>query len=167
VSSEGGLEKIFVFAGNSPHVEFMSRWLKEFLQRWIVTTLSVLVASQILSKIHYDDWQALLVATLVLGLLNAFIKPALILFSLPLVVLTLGLFMWVINALLLYFVGNFIKGFYVSSFGAAMIGALIVSLMTIALNSLTGTGDSRVKVHRGKPRRPDKNDTGNGPIIDV
>jgi putative membrane protein len=145
----------------------MSRSLKEFVQRWIITTVSVLVAAQVVPKIHYDNWQSLLIATLVLGLLNAFIKPLLIVFSLPLVVLTLGLFMLVINAVLLYFVGYIVKGFSVATFGSAFVGALIISLMSIALNSFTGSGDSRVKVHRGKPPRPDKPDMGNGPIIDV
>jgi len=145
----------------------MSRPLKEFVQRWIITTVAVLVTAQIVPKIHYDNWQTLLVATLVLGLLNAFIKPVLILISLPLLFLTLGLFTLVINALLLFFVGNLLQGFHVDTFGAAFIGALIISLMTIALNTLTGTGNSRIEVRRGKPRPPDKPDTGDGPIIDV
>jgi putative membrane protein len=145
----------------------MSRSLKEFVQRWIITTVSVLVAAQVVPKIHYENWQALILATLVLGLLNAFIKPLLIVISLPLLIFTLGLFTLVINALLLFFVGNLLQGFHVDTFGAAFIGALIISLMTIALNTLTGSGNSRIEVRRGKPRPPSKPDTGNGPIIDV
>src|SRR5690242_1373105 len=92
--------------------------LKEFLQRWIITTVAVLVAASVVPGIRYDDWPNLLVATLVLGLLNAFLRPILTFLSLPLVLVTLGLFMLVINAVLLYFVGH-MKHFHVDSFGAA------------------------------------------------
>src|SRR5882724_6437044 len=95
--------------------------LKEFLWRWIITTVGVLVAAHVVPGIHYDrgHWEALLVATLVLGLLNAFLRPLLMLLSLPLVVFTLGLFTLVINAILLYLVGQIIQGFHVDSFRAA------------------------------------------------
>src|SRR5882724_8621139 len=93
--------------------------LKEFLQRWLITTVAVLVATHVVKGIHYDDWQGLLVATLVLGLLNAFLRPLLMFLSLPLVIVTLGLFTLVINAILLYLVGQIIQGFHVDSFRAA------------------------------------------------
>ena len=80
--------------------------MKSFLLRWIITTLAVQVAAQIVPGITWDTWSGLLVATLLLGLLNAFVRPVLIFFALPLVVLTLGLFIFVINALLLYWVGH-------------------------------------------------------------
>src|SRR5215470_1819817 len=92
--------------------------LKEFLERWGITTLAVLVAANIVPGIRYDHWQGLLVATLVLGLLNAFLRPLLLFLSLPLLFVTLGLFTLVINALLLYLVGQ-MKYFHVDSFGAA------------------------------------------------
>ena len=89
----------------------MPNKLKEFLQRWIITTAAVLVAAQIVTGIKYDSGRALLIATLVLGLLNAFLRPLLLLLSLPLLVLTLGLFTLIINALLLWGVGRLIEGF--------------------------------------------------------
>ena len=76
--------------------------LKAFLQRWIIIMVAVLVATHIVPGIHYDHWQGLLIATFVLGLLNAFLKPVLLFLSLPLVIVTFGLFTVVINALLLY-----------------------------------------------------------------
>src|SRR6266516_5417954 len=126
--------------------------LKEFLQRWAITTVAVLVAAHSVKGIHYDkeNWPSLLVATLVLGLLNAFLRPLLMLLSLPLLIVTLGLFTLVINALLLYLVGQ-LKFFHVASFGAALWGALVISVVTIILNTLTGTGSSRVEVRRKKP----------------
>jgi|SRR5437588_446950 len=139
--------------------------LKEFLQRWLITTVGVLVAAHVVPRIHYDDWQGLLVATLVLGLLNAFIRPVLMFLSLPLVVVTLGFFIFIINAVLLYLVGQ-MKRFHVDTFGAAFWGGLVISIVSLILNSLTGTGNARVTVQRGK-KPPDKPDTGSGPVIDV
>jgi len=138
--------------------------LKSFLQSWLINTLAVLVAANIVPGIKYDNITGLLVATLVLGILNAVLRPLLLLFSLPLVLLTLGLFTLVINALLLYFVGWLLEPFHVADFWSAFWGALVISLVSVVLNSLTGTGKTRVKFRRGK-RPPDRDD--DGPVIDV
>lgn len=145
----------------------MPAGLKEFAQRWLITTVAVLVAAHIVPGIEYQTWQGLLIATLVLGLLNAFLKPILMVLSLPLVIVTLGLFTLVINALLLYGVGQVMKNFRVETFGAAFWGALIISLVTLVLNSLTGTGSSRIEVRRGKPPHDRDRDDKGGPVIDV
>ena len=146
----------------------MSTKLKEFLQRWLITTVAVLVAAHIIPGIHYDTWQALLVATLVLGLLTAFLRPLLLLLSLPLLLVTLGLFTLVINALLLLLVGSLVQGFHVATFWDAFWGGLIISLVSLLLNSLTGTGGARVDVRRGQRPPGDKRDgDGGGPVIDV
>ncbi len=150
-------------------VSRMSSKLKEFLQRWLVSTLAVLVATVILrDRITYGDWLDLLVATLVLGLLNSFLRPLLMLLSLPLLVFTLGLFTLVINAVLLLLVSALLgsKHFHVEGFWSAFWGALVISLVSIVLNSVTGTGNSRVTVRRGQPP-PKKDDDSNGPVIDV
>ena len=143
--------------------------LKSFLQRWLVNTLAVLVAVKLVNGISYDSNTDLLAATLVLGILNAFLRPLLMLLSLPLLIFTLGLFTLIINALLLYFVGNLVTGFHVVNFKSAFWGALVISTVSFAVNTLTGSGNSRVHFHRGKPpesKRQDKDD-GNGPVIDV
>jgi putative membrane protein len=140
--------------------------LKEFLQRWAIDTVAVLVAAHIVTGIHYDTAPGLLLATLVLGILNAVLRPILMLLSLPLVVVTLGLFTIVINALLLYAVGALFKTFHVDTFGAALLGAVVISLISIVLNSLTGTGDIRVQIRKGRRPPSDKSD-GGGPVIDV
>lgn len=147
----------------------MPNKLKEFLQRWIITTAAVLVAAHIVKGIHYDSTQALLIATLVLGLLNAFLRPLLLLLSLPLLILTLGLFTIIINALLLLGVGGLIEGFHVDDFRSAFWGALIISVISVLLNSLTGTGHARFTVRRGgkPPPRPPDQTGGSGPVIDV
>ena len=151
----------------------MSPGLKEFLKRWAVTTVAVLVAAHVVHDIHYDagNWMALLVATLLLGLLNAFLRPLLWVVSLPLLIFTLGLFTLVINAGLLYLVGQIVKGFHVDSFRGAFWGALVISVVSILLNLLTGSGRLQVRVQRGKRIRRGPKDGdgggGGGPIIDV
>ncbi len=145
----------------------MPSGLKEFLQRWAINTVAVLVAAHVVKGIHYDTPTGLLVATLLLGLLNAFVRPLLMLLSLPLLVLTLGLFQLIINAALLYFVGSIVTTFVVETFGAAVLGAFLISVISVLLGLLTGVGGSRIQVQRRPqpPRRPD--DDGKGPIIDV
>ena len=86
----------------------MPATLKAFVQRWIISTLAVLVATYIVPGIEFDRLRDLFVATLVLGLLNSFLRPLLLLLSLPLVIVTLGLFTVVINALLLLLVSTLI-----------------------------------------------------------
>lgn len=144
----------------------MPNKLKVFIQRWIISTLAVLVATYVVPGIKFDRWQDLLVATLVLGLLNSFLRPLLLLLSLPLVIVTLGLFTIVINALLLLLVSALLgpEHFKVDGFWTAFWGALIISVVSILLNSITGSGESRVTVRRGLPP---KNDDKDGPVIDV
>ena len=139
-----------------------------FLQSWVINTVAVLVAVIILKNgISYEDkLQNLLIASLLLGILNAFVRPILMLIALPLLIFTLGLFTLVINALLLYLVGALMEPhFQVKSFGYAFLGALIISVISVALNVLTG--NARVSVQR-RPPEPPKNSSGsNGPVIDV
>ncbi len=144
-----------------------TRRLLRFLQSWIINTLAVLMAVEIVHGIQLDNhWYTLIATSLLLGILNAFIRPILMLLALPLLIFTLGLFTLVINALLLYFVGFLLAPhFQVNSFGAAFLGALIISVVSIALNVFTGTGRTRVTFRRGP--RPPGNDDDNGPVIDV
>ena len=140
--------------------------MKEFLQRWLINTAAVLVATQVVHGIHYDNATGLLVATLVLGILNAVLRPLLLLLAMPLLFLTLGIFFFVINALLLYFVGNVVSGFHVDTFWAAFWGGLVISFISTVLNSLTGTGNARISVRRGGPPPP-RSGGDDGPVIDV
>ena len=147
----------------------MSEKLKAFLQRWIVSTVAVLVATFVLrGRIDYGNWVDLLVATLVLGLLNSFLRPLLLLLSLPLLIFTLGLFTVVINAVLLLLVSALLgrEHFHVNGFWSACLGALVISIVSLLLNSLTGSGDTRVSVRRSKPPVKRDDDKG-GPVIDV
>jgi putative membrane protein len=136
-----------------------------FLKRWLITTVSVWVAAEIVPGIHADRSSGLFLAALLLGLLNAFVRPAMVVLSLPLVVFTLGLFMLIINALLLWFVGYILKDFHVGGFWPAFWGSLIISLTSLILNVLTKNSSSRVEFRTGKP--PRSSGGGDGPVIDV
>lgn len=151
--------------------------MMRFLGSWLINTVAVAMAVLILrNHISYQGkLQNLLFASLLLGILNAFVRPILMLIALPLLIFTLGLFTFVINALLLYFVGFLLQPYFrVDSFGYAFLGALIISVVSFALNVMTG--GSRIAVNRRPPRGPrnpggggggGNDDGGNGPIIDV
>jgi len=145
----------------------MSPKLKRFLASWAINTLAVGLACLIMHKhIRYDRFIDLLAASLLLGILNSVLKPIIMFLALPLLIFTLGLFMFVINALLLYFVGFLLHPYFsVDTFWSAFWGALIISIISVVLNSLTGTGSSRVEINRGPPRGPGQG--GSGPVIDV
>ena len=140
----------------------------QFLQRWLITTVGVLVAANIVGGIHYDTTGSLLVASLLLGLLNAFVRPLLVLVSISLVLLTFGLGLLVINALLLWGVGGLVKGFHVDGFWAAFWGALIISFVTFVaglfLGPRPGNGPGRPPGGSGGDRG---SGGGGGPVIDV
>jgi len=140
--------------------------VKKFIQSWLINTLAVLVAVYIVPGIRFKDnsfWTPFVVS-LVLGILNAFIRPVLMRIALPLLIFTLGIFTLVINALLLYFVGFLLaQHFEVDGFWPAFWGALLISFVSLALNALAGTGYTRVQIQRR--RRPPGN--GQGPVIDI
>lgn len=105
--------------------------LAQLLLRWAVTAIGVVIATKLIPGIHCDDGQTLLIVVLLLSFFNAILKPILVLFTLPFIVLTMGLGIIVINALLFLFVGRLVEGFYVDNFWSAVGGAIIVSLTTI------------------------------------
>jgi len=138
-----------------------------FLKRWLITTVSVWLAANIVPGIIYTP-PGLFLAALVLGLLNAFVRPVMVVLSLPLLIFTLGLFMLVINALLLWSVGSVLKNFHVNGFAPAFWGSLIISLTSLLLNYLTKSGSARMEWRVGKsPGRPPPPKDDGGPVIDV
>ncbi len=107
-----------------------------FLVQWSLTSLSLWVASYIFSGIKFADGGSLLIAALVLGFANAVVKPLLILFTLPLTVVTMGLFLLVVNALVLMLVGALVSGFTVSSFWTAFFASIFISLFSLFVSGL-------------------------------
>jgi putative membrane protein len=144
-----------------------TRKLLRFLGNWAINTLAVAVAVLILhGHIRYQNRWDLIFAALLLGILNAFVRPILMLIALPLLIFTLGLFTLVINALLLYLVGALLQPhFEVDTFGFAFAGAAIISIVSMALNVLTGNTQARISVRRSPP--PPKNPDDDKPVIDV
>ena len=141
--------------------------MKKFIQRWAINTLAVLVAVNVVSGIHYQKPLDLFVASLLLGILNAVLRPILMLLTLPLLLFTLGLFRFVINAFLLYFVGSVLQPhFRVDTFWDAFWGALVISIVSVLLNLVVGGSRSRVRFERHRPP-PDSGRGGSGPVIDV
>jgi putative membrane protein len=140
-----------------------------FLGNWVINTAAVALTVIILrSHISYGDKpENLLIASLLLGILNAFVRPILMVLALPLVILTLGLFYFVINALLLYLLSWLLPFFHVDSFGYAFLGALLISVISLVLNGITGNSRLSFYHHRGPPPPPARKDDGDGPVIDV
>jgi len=106
------------------------------LLRWILSALAILAVSSLVPGIHVTGFYTALIVALILGLLNAIVRPVLIILTLPINILTLGLFTFVINALLFWFVASFIKGFTVDGFWAAFFGSLIVTAVSWFVNQL-------------------------------
>jgi len=114
----------------------MNNAFVNLLVRWFVLALGVVLSAKIVPGIRYDTVATLAVVVLVLSFFNAVLKPLLLLFTLPFIVLSLGIGIWIINAILFYFVGSLVDGFHVAGFGSALLGALIVSLTNLLLNRL-------------------------------
>jgi putative membrane protein len=103
---------------------------------WLINAAALFALPFLLSSITVDSISAALIAALVLGLINTFIRPLLILLTLPATLLTLGLFIFVINGLLFWFVGSFVSGFHVAGFWSAVFGAILYSIISWALSAL-------------------------------
>ena len=128
--------------------------MRGLIIRFVVTGVAVLLASAIVVGIEVQSIEAGLAAVIVLALLNALVRPILYFLSLPFIILTLGLFMVIINALLLLFVAFMVKGFVVAGFWPAVWGAVLISVVSSILNLwVSEEGHVEVVVHRRKPPR--------------
>jgi putative membrane protein len=106
------------------------------LLRWVINALALLLVTQVVPGFAVDGVYYAFIGAFVLGLLNAVIRPILIFFTLPINVLTLGLFTFVINALLIWFVSTFLKGFTVEGFLPALLAAIILWAVSYSTNWL-------------------------------
>lgn len=106
------------------------------LVRWMVLALGVVLSATIVPGIHYDTAGTLAVVVILLSFFNAVLKPLMVLFTLPFIVLSLGIGVWIINALLFYFVGKLVDGFHVAGFGSALLGAAVVSITNLILTRM-------------------------------
>ena len=135
--------------------------MRHFVFRWAITTVAVMVAASIISGIRYDSVASLIGAALLLGILNAFLRPILLLLTAPLIILTLGIFIFVVNALMLLLVNDLVHGFHVESFGSAFWGAILISLVSWMLERVfprkrrprSSVDSSHENAARKRPRR--------------
>ncbi|GAB2887107.1 phage holin family protein [Paralcaligenes sp. KSB-10] len=110
----------------------------EIILVWILNAVALLVVAYILPGITVSSFGSALIAALVLGLLNTLVKPVLILLTLPITIVTLGLFLLVLNALVFWFAGSILKGFHVNGFWWAVLGAFVYSIVSGLLSRLLG-----------------------------
>jgi putative membrane protein len=128
--------------------------MRALLIRFVVTGVAVFLAITIVPGIEAQSLSAGLAAVLSLSLLNAAVRPVLYLFSLPLIILSLGLFVVLINALLLQLVGWLVKGFVVDGFWASVWGALLISVVSFTLNLwINEQGRVELVIRRSRPPR--------------
>lgn len=110
--------------------------LMPFLLHWGITSLSLWVASHVFSGIQFTNKSALIVSALLLGFANAIVRPLLIILTFPLTIITLGLFLLVINALMLLLVSALVRGFKIAGFWTAFFASMLISLLSFAIGAL-------------------------------
>jgi putative membrane protein len=138
----------------------MNHSVIQLLIRWAVLALGVTLATKVVDGIRCEDGNTLIIVVVLLSFFNAVLRPLLVLFTLPFILVTMGLGIVLINAFLFMLVGHLVDGFTVATFGAAFFGALIVGLTNIVLSSILGTKKSGAKPG---PKRQDKSDD----VIDI
>ena len=121
---------------------------------WLISAVALLTVAYLMPGIVVANFTAALVAAVVLGLVNAIIRPILILLTLPATLLALGLFIFVVNGLLFWMVGSWLQGFTVSGFWWGFFGAIVYSIVTWALAAVLLPGRRRVHVHVERIDRP-------------
>jgi putative membrane protein len=110
--------------------------------RWIINILALLLVAHVVPNFSYTSWVSLAIAAAVLGLLNAIVRPILWFLTLPITILTLGLFLLVLNAIMLELTAWLVPGFAIDGFGWAIVGALVLSIVSF-FTSRIGRGDER------------------------
>ena len=122
------------------------------LIKLIINAAALAAADKAIEGIHADGWSAILVMALIFGAVNAIIRPVVRILSFPLLIVTLGLFTFVINALMLmlaeWIAGLFGVGFHVDSFGSALLGSIIISIVSIVLSILLEPGPKHEEAER-------------------
>jgi putative membrane protein len=107
----------------------------KLLAKWLLSAAALLAVAYLYSGVQIQSYSSALIAALVIGLLNSVLRPILVILTLPVTVVTLGLFLFVINALMFWAAASLLAGFNVSGFAAALIGSLIYSLLAIVIDS--------------------------------
>lgn len=120
----------------------------KFLVKWLINAAALMLVVQITAKISFDGILVLLTAALIIGLFNAFLKPFILIITLPINIVSLGVFTLFINGFLFWLASKLVPGFYVSSFWGAVWAALLFSVASIFLNLLTGGSKWEIRKQR-------------------
>ncbi len=128
-------------ATNNTNYLFMT-----IIAKWFISALSLLVAAYLIPGISVSSFYIALIVALFLGIVNAVIRPILVILTLPINIISLGLFIFVINGFLFWFLSTFIEGFYVEGLGVAILGALLVSVFSYLGNRFIVTGQPTLGV---------------------
>jgi putative membrane protein len=120
--------------------------LAPFLITWAITAFSLWVASHIFKGINFESASSLVVSALLLGFANAIVRPLLIILTLPLTLVTFGLFILVINALMILLVSAVVKGFRVSGFWTALFASIFISVLSIFVGALIDGGTPEMRI---------------------
>jgi putative membrane protein len=107
----------------------------KLIAKWLLSAAALLAVAHLYSGVVVQSFSAALLAALVIGLFNTLLRPVLVVLTLPVTVVTLGLFLFVINALMFYWAASLLDGFHVQSFTAALVGSLIYTLLGMVINS--------------------------------
>jgi putative membrane protein len=120
--------------------------LPSFLLHWLITSLALWITSYVFNGIKFSNTSSLVISALLLGLVNAIIKPLLILLTLPLTLITFGLFLLVINALMILLVSFFVRGFTVSGFWTAFFASIFVSVLSFIIGLFLVPGSPAIQM---------------------
>lgn len=110
--------------------------MKVFLLHLVLTAVALLVVAQLVGGVYVSGFGSALAGAIVLGIVNAVVRPIMILLTLPLTLLTLGLFLFVVNALMLWLVAALVPGMEIGGFGAALLGSLLLTVLNLLIDSL-------------------------------
>lgn len=113
---------------------FQKKFMPRFLLTWLLTAVALMITAHFVPGFVVKSFGAALVAAVVLGLVNAVIKPILVVLTLPITIVTLGLFMFVVNALTILLAGNITPGFTVTGFVPALVGSIVLTIVGSVLN---------------------------------
>lgn len=121
------------------------------LLHWATIALSLWLASHIFKGLHFDSGRSLLIAALLLGLANAIVRPVLVIFTLPLTLITFGVFLLVINALMLLLVARLVRGFTLAGFGTAFLASIFIAIVSLVIGAMVSLGDpgNEIELPRG------------------
>lgn len=110
--------------------------MRAFLLHLVLTAVALLIVANVVSGVHIGGFLPALIGALILGVVNAFVRPIMIVLTLPLTVVTLGLFLFVVNALMFWLAAALVPGFQIGGFGAALLGSLLLTVLNLLIDRL-------------------------------